>query len=161
MMNLDQSKHRNPFFERVDENPEYEARKVLQQVGWNGALPIDLLEICEMYGFEVEFVSCPQMQALGTTEFYEEGDFKVIINTYNTDNPSGFSQNQTLYRRQRFTLAHEIGHCIFSSHTNVSLQRNLQNTSNPHSKTYKPIDISRNSLKPLKCRGKNQVIGDV
>jgi hypothetical protein len=135
-MSFDSAIHRNPYFEQVNEDPEYEVRKVLSQIGWDGSIPIDLLKICDMYGFEVEFSSVPEMKESGTTKFFGDGDFRIVINTYNTDCVDSFSSNQTQLRRQRFTLAHEIGHCVYKSHTNINLQRNLQNPNNPHSRSY-------------------------
>lgn len=133
----EQPNHRNPFFEKVDEDPEYEVGKVLKEIGWDGlSLPIDLIEICDMYGFAYQFTPCPEMEEKATVEFYGQGDFKIIINTYDTDKSDDFSENAVCRRRQRFSLAHEIGHCIYASHTDVALQQNLQNPSNPHSKSY-------------------------
>jgi hypothetical protein len=54
-MTFDSQKHINPFFERVNENPEYEANRILTEFEWDGTLPIDLLAICEANDFEVEF----------------------------------------------------------------------------------------------------------
>jgi IrrE N-terminal-like domain len=135
-MSFNPFKHRNPFFENVNEDPEYEVKRVLAQIGWDGSIPIDLLEICDMYGFEVKFSSIPDMKEAGTTKILGDGDFHILINTHNTNCIDGFSTNQTQLRRQRFTLAHEIGHCIYKSHTDINLQKNLQNPSNPHSKSY-------------------------
>jgi Zn-dependent peptidase ImmA (M78 family) len=138
-MKSGQPRHRNPHFENVNESPEYEAKTVLAQVNWDESLRIDLLDICDQYGFEVKFESFPAMQEEGTTKFLEEGDYHIIINTARTDNLNGFSTDQTRRRRQRFTLAHEIGHCIYKSHVNTTLQKNLQNASNPHSSNYKKL----------------------
>jgi Zn-dependent peptidase ImmA (M78 family) len=135
-MSFNPAKHRNPFFENVNEDPEYEVKRVLVQIGWDGSIPIDLLEICDVYDFEVRFSSIPDMKEAGTTKFLDNGDFYILINTHNTDCIDGFSTNQTELRRQRFTLAHEIGHCIYKSHTDINLQKNLQNLKNPHSKSY-------------------------
>ena len=132
-------KYRNPYFENTDEDPEYEANKVLAQIEWDGTVPIDLLDICEQYGLECIFRADPSMSEPGKTAFRNEVDFYIQINTYNTDCLDGFSHNQTTLRRQRFTLAHEIAHCIFRSHINLKLQQNLSNKNNPHSKFYPKI----------------------
>lgn len=132
-------KYKSPYFENTNEDPEYEAGKVLSEVGWDGTLPIDVLAICEMYGLECFFEADPSMQEEGTTKFLRDGDFYILINTYNTDCIDGFSNNQTKRRRQRFTLAHELAHCTYKSHVNLQLQQNLTDKSNPHSKTYTKI----------------------
>lgn len=128
--------YQSPHFQDTDEAPEYEARKVLAEIGWDGSLPIDLLHICDMYGLECIFSSDPSMREEGTTKFRSEDDFYIFINTNKTDCIDGFSYTQTKRRRQRFTLAHEIAHCIYKSHTNFSLQQELNNAHNPHRKYY-------------------------
>jgi hypothetical protein len=128
--------HRSPYFEKVDENPEYEVGKVLSQIGWDGSIPIDLIAICDTYDFEVRFSNIPEMQEIGRMKIVGDGDFHIVINTHETDCLDSFSSIQSVRRRQRFTLAHEIGHCIYKSHTDIELQKDLQNPSNPHSRTY-------------------------
>lgn len=130
------SKHRNPLFEKVEEDPEYEVRKVLSEIGWNGELPINLEDVCEIYDFPYEFMPVPDMPELGTTKLYDWG-FRIIINTHGTDCLDGFSSNPRCRRRQRFTFAHEIGHCVYPSHQDVALQMNLNNPDNPHSGAYR------------------------
>jgi hypothetical protein len=136
-MTFDSPKHINPFFERVNENPEYEANRILTEFEWDGTLPIDLLAICEANDFEVEFAPHPEMNEEAKTNFFDQGDFRIVINTHGTDNLDGFSTDPMFYRRQRFSLAHEMGHSIFKSHVNTELQKNLQNDFNPHSQEYK------------------------
>jgi hypothetical protein len=136
-MTFNSPKHLNPFFEKVDENPEYEANRILTEFEWDGTLPIDLLAICEANDFEVEFAPHPEMTEEATTKFFDQGDFRIIINTCGTNNLDGFSTDPMFYRRQRFSLAHEMGHSIFKSHVNTELQKNLQNDSNPYKQEYK------------------------
>ena len=131
--------YQSPYFQDTDEDPEYEARKVLAEIGWDGSLPIDLLYICEMYGLECIFASDPSMREEGTTKFRSEDDFYIFINTDKTDCIDGFSNTPTKRRRQRFTLAHEIAHCIYESHTNFRLQQKFNNARNPHRKNYEKI----------------------
>jgi hypothetical protein len=133
----------SPFFSSTDEDPEYEARKVLSEIGWDGTLPVDPLHICEMYGIECVFGSDSSNREEGSTKFRGEGDFYIFINTYGTDREDGFSSDQVKRRRQRFTLAHELAHCIYKSHTDIELQKSLSNQSNPHSKKYVKIRESQ------------------
>jgi len=136
-------KYRNPLLENTNEAPEYEAQRVLTEIGWDGVPPVDLMEICEMYGFEYFFEPKPLMKEEGTTKFRGEGDFFILINTHNSDCKDGFSNNQTLRRRQRFTMAHELAHCTYKSHTNLALQKNLAHRENPYSKPYTKLRESQ------------------
>jgi Zn-dependent peptidase ImmA (M78 family) len=129
-------KHLNPDLESTHEDPEYEVRKVLTSIQWDGTLPIDLLNICEMYGLECLFQPEETMKEPGSVKFISPEDFYIHINTHNTDCENGFSSDPNKRRRQRFTLAHEIGHCIYKSHANFHLQKNLTDENNPYSKEY-------------------------
>lgn len=129
--------YRSPNFERLDENPKMEAQKLLSQIGWEEELPINLLELCSQFDYEVRFESHPDLQKCGgKVQYVGVGDFYIIINTHDTDNPTGFSNNDSLRRRQRFTLGHEISHCTYKSHTDLCLQVDLQNKNNPHHVSY-------------------------
>lgn len=128
-------RHRNPLFEKVEEDPEYEVRKVLSEIDWDGELPIDLNQVCDIYDFPYEFKPIPDMPEPGKTKLYD-GELCIIINTHGHDCSNDFSSKPTARRRQRFTFAHEIGHCVYPSHQDIALQRNLSNPDNPHSPTY-------------------------
>lgn len=131
------SQHRNPLFEKVEEDAEYEVSKVLSEISWDGALPIDLEEVCEIYDFKYKFEVDPEMKHCGgKVAIYAPGDFSIIINTSETDCLDGLSADSRIRRRQRFSFAHEIGHCVYPSHQNLALQRNLSNPANPHSHNY-------------------------
>lgn len=128
---------RSPNFERVDENPKMEAQKILSEIGWEGELPINLLDLCVQFDYEVRFESRSDLPKCGgKVSHVGVGDFHIVINTHDTDNPTGFSANDSLKRRQRFTLAHEISHCTYKSHTDLGLQDDLQNKNNPHHVPY-------------------------
>jgi hypothetical protein len=127
----------NPHFENVDENPELAAQKVLSQIEWDGVVPIDLVGICDMFDFELVFENRPDMKEDGTTELHPDGaSCKIIINTKGNFPDDGFAEDPTIQQRQRFTLAHEIGHCIYASHQNRALQDDLARKDNPHGKSY-------------------------
>ncbi len=129
--------YRSPNFERVDENPKLEAEKLLSDIDWEGKLPIDLLAICSQCDYEVRFEPRSDLPTIpGKVQHVGVGDFYILINTHDTDNPNGFSSNDSLRRRQRFTLAHEISHCTFKSHTDLGLQVDLHDKNNPHRVSY-------------------------
>lgn len=131
--------YQSPYFKNTDEDPEYEARKVLAEVDWDGSLPIDLIDICEKYGLEYIFAPDSSMQEEGSTKFREEGDFYIFINTKDSDCVDGFSNNLTKRRRQRFTFAHELAHCSYESHTDLNVQVELGNKKNPHGRMYQKV----------------------
>jgi hypothetical protein len=110
--------------------------KVLAGISWDGTLPIDLIEICIRNDFEYIFDADASVKEPGKVKHREDGSFFIFINTYNSDCKTGFSSDQTIRRRQRFTLAHELAHCVYNSHTNLDLQQSLTNRSNPHRKSY-------------------------
>lgn len=127
----------NPYFENVNEDPQYQARKLLSESYWNGSLPVNLLDLCEVNDFPCQFIDDPRMDAPGTTKFYDDNTFCIFINTHGSDCLDGFSKQKSWLRRQRFTLAHEIGHCVYKSHNNIKLQQKLSAPSNPHAKSYR------------------------
>jgi IrrE N-terminal-like domain len=131
-----QMKYINPDLEDTNESPEYEARKVLAGIQWDGTPPVDLINICEMNGISYVFRSDPEMEEPGRVVFKSAEDFFIHINTNGTDCENGFSSDPSHRRRQRFTFAHEIGHCFLKSHTNIGLQANLSDKNNPYSNSY-------------------------
>jgi hypothetical protein len=125
----------NPYFANISENPEYAVRKMLAQVEWEGEVPVDLIGLCDMYDYPYIFEERPSMREEGTTEVYE-GQNRIVINTAGQVPTDDFSEDDTQRRRQRFTLAHEIGHCALRSHTDTDLQQSLDEKNNPHRTSY-------------------------
>jgi hypothetical protein len=131
------SPYKNPIFERTEENPALEARKIIKEIGWNGDSPINLLDICSAYDYPYTFKDFEEHPNLpGTTHFFDDGSAEILINTRGTDNENGFSEEVTTRRRQRFTMAHELGHCLYKSHSDIALQSDLMSRNNPHARQY-------------------------
>ena len=81
--------------------PEDVASSVLQNVGWDGTIPIDPRRIAACYGIQV----LPDESLLGGTNsgrcvITDEGDRIIIVNP--VDSPV----------RRNFTVAHELGHAF-------------------------------------------------
>jgi hypothetical protein len=125
-------------FAKKSENPELSANKVLSDYGeWDGSNPLNLLELCDYFDFPYTFQETDVVPELsGTTRFDNNGNRDIIINTKNTDCTNNFSSITSQRRRQRFTLAHEIGHCVFATHCDTQLQTEFNNTDNLFSKDY-------------------------
>lgn len=130
------TKHLNPYFINTEEDSETAVRRLLKQSEWTDELPINLQLLCELNDYELVFEPRSNMREEGTTELSEYSS-KIIINTQNKLVKDGFSQDVTERRRQRFTLAHEIGHCFLNSHKDYELQAELiTNPNNPHRGSY-------------------------
>ena len=82
-------------------SPEALAATVLQNVGWNGSLPINPKAIAECYGIAVK----NEVSLMGGTNSgrcFKLGDGKVMIIVNPADSKA----------RQNFTIAHELGHAF-------------------------------------------------
>jgi len=82
--------------------PEAAAAAVLKKISWDGSLPIDPVRIARQLNIEVfndkDLVGSSNS---GRCVVTESGDRVIIVN------PSDSVQ------RQRFTVAHELGHALF------------------------------------------------
>lgn len=81
--------------------PERQAAKVLEEAGWDGVLPIDPVRIAAHRGIEV----LRDRELVGSTNsgrcvITDEGEKVIIVNPEDS------------FARQRFTVAHELGHAI-------------------------------------------------
>lgn len=98
-------------------SPEQYAENVLANIGWDGALPIDPVRVAKCYGIEVlrdqEMVGSSSSGHCVTTD----EDAKLIL--VNPEDP---------IPRQRFTVAHELGHALLDQpgvHERSGKSRNL------------------------------------
>jgi hypothetical protein len=127
--------HLNPYFASIEENAETSVRKLLRETEWDGTVPVDLMTICDLNDWGPDFIELPDMKEEGKTELSLSG-CRIVLNTHGKSNKTGLCEQPTERRRQRFTLAHEIGHCYFRSHSDYELQEALQDKANIHHKTY-------------------------
>ena len=82
--------------------PEEAAAAVLRKVGWAGSLPIDPVRIAKQFNIEVfKDETLAGSSNSGRCVITDSGECVIIVN------PSDSVQ------RQRFTVAHELGHALF------------------------------------------------
>lgn len=132
----------NPDFAAISENPRSAAISLLRQSGHEDAVPVDPVLLCELNDWPLTYEELDQPGVLATT-FATDNKIQIVLNVRGTDNALGLSNEKTLRRRQRFSLAHELGHAWFSSHNNAKLQKQLTNEANPHRFRYERIRESQ------------------
>lgn len=132
----------NPDFAKITENPRAAAQSLLVQSGQEDVLPVDPVLLCELNDWPLSFVEVDEPGVLATT-YATENKIQIVVNVRGTDNREGLSTDTTLRRRQRFSLAHELGHAWFSSHRNPKLQQQLTDDANPHRLRYERIRESQ------------------
>lgn len=124
----------NPYFEAVTELPRGEALKLLAASGLAGQLPVDLRKICEYELMPLRFVHLTDATTAARLR-QTKGEWFIEVDNEGTGE-GDFSQDTVQMRRQRFSVAHELGHYKFKSHCDASLQGALLSGHNPHSTKY-------------------------
>lgn len=125
----------NPYFEKsVVESPRPAAVNLLRKSKQDGKLPVDLKAICEFESVPLRFVHIADENT--AARFVQtKGEWFFEVDNEGTGE-SDFSENSVTRRRQRFSLAHELGHYKLESHCNTALQGALLSGHNPHSTGY-------------------------
>lgn len=125
----------NPDFINVAELPRQAALRLLEECDALSA-PVDLVGLCQKNDWPLFFEALEKENSAATTLM--DGDYiRIVVNTKYSDNAEGFSTDSSLRRRQRFSLAHEIGHACLNSHRDYGLQKLLTDADNPHRGRYK------------------------
>jgi|GEM_PF-866162 len=100
--------------------------------------PVNLYEICEDYGFSVSSLTDENAQELfNLSEFSETHSWRdiegALFRVDDSEQARIFFKGTSPYTRQRFTVAHELGH-FFLSHQqkNEILFRSMLSSSNPN-----------------------------
>lgn len=125
---------KSPYFAATTEHPRREALTLLRKSGQSGTLPVDLKAICEFETVPLRFVHIPN--ATTAARFVQtKGDWFIEIDNEGTGE-TDFSGDKTKLRRQRFSLAHELGHYKLESHCDIALQGSLLSGHNPHARGY-------------------------
>lgn len=128
----------NPFFLK-DLSIENCAIKLLNETVGTEIIPVDVLKIASFLDILVEFnyEKFADTSDLGLTEFYSQDTAPKIFINANTfgDNYSKI-EDATLFRKCRFTIAHELGHCYLPTHKDIAVQKTLQDPGNPHFYSY-------------------------
>lgn len=99
--------------------PEVAAATVLKNVKWPGTLPVDPARIAKCYGIEI----LRDKTLVGSTNsgrclIDDQGNRVIIVNEADS------------YQRQRFTIAHELGHALLDTqgvHNRTETSYNLGN----------------------------------
>lgn len=128
----------NPYF-LPERNPSNLAIQLLLDTVGVDTVPIDIFNIPEQLDYEVVFSNevFQNNSEYGFSDICSENNRVIYLNA----NFYGCSfeevkQNDVKRRHCRFTLAHELGHCIIPEHGNYELQNTLLNDGNLHSKQY-------------------------
>lgn len=131
----------NPDFINVAELTRQAALKLLEECDALSA-PVDLVDLCQKNDWPLSFEALENDKSAATTLM--DGDYiRIVVNTKYSDNADGFSSDSSLRRRQRFSLAHEIGHACLNTHNKYELQKLLTEADNPHRGRYKLLRESQ------------------
>lgn len=123
----------NPYFAPVTELPRKEALDLLNKSGQSG-LPIDLEKLCEYEAIPLNFTQIDD-QNIAARLTMTKGEWFIEVDNGGTGETT-FSLDSTTRRRQRFSVAHELGHYKFRSHCDHGLQGALMSGHNPNSTGY-------------------------
>lgn len=125
---------KSPYFSAVTEQPRREALSLLQKSGNSEKLPVNLKELCDFETIPLRFV---HIQDANTAARFVQtkGEWYFEVDNEGSGEQD-FSSDTVKRRRQRFSLAHELGHYKFKSHCDTSLQGALLSGHNPHSQSY-------------------------
>lgn len=125
----------NPYFLNLSENPRQAAGAVLRDANLEDACPVDLEKLCRRHDWSLVF----QEFGDGRDAYVEidaDSRVSIFINTDKSFEKDAFSLDQLIRARQRFSMAHEIGHATMKSHKDRDLQNALSVEKNIHGKRY-------------------------
>jgi IrrE N-terminal-like domain len=129
----------NPYFLNLSENPRSAALRVLSD-GSIDTVPVDLARLAKRHDWSLNFEDFgdpDDKRRDGRFEIDGNEQISIFINTQNLDDKDGFSTDPVQRLRQRFSMAHEIGHAHFKTHRDKQLQNKLSPENNPlHGKQY-------------------------
>ncbi len=126
----------NPYFAPVAESARLEASKILRASKQEGQCPLDLKQLLAWASYELRFVRISE-QGVGARAVQSEGEWWIEVDCAGSDRDDDFASSDTARRRQRFSVAHELGHLTFKSHCDIPLQNRLLDFDNPHSTSYR------------------------
>jgi hypothetical protein len=124
----------NPYFADLTEMPRQEAGKLLRQSGLIDQGRIDLQKACEYEALPLRFLHIEEENCAARL-VQTAGDWFLEVNN-DGSGEDNFSTDATTRRRQRFSIAHELGHHKFKSHCDRELQQALLSGHNPHAHSY-------------------------
>lgn len=90
--------------EAIDRNSlEEKAKQILRETEFFGIMPVDILQIANVYGIEVFEASLDSLTS-GFIKMTSNNNFEIVL------------RNSDSKERKRFTLAHEVAHFILHKH---------------------------------------------
>lgn len=125
----------NPYFLNLAENPRQAAGEVLRDARLQDDTPINLEKLCRRHDWSLTFREFGDERD-AYIEIDAEGRVSIFVNTDESIEKDGFSSDSTFRARQRFSMAHEIGHATMHTHKDKELQDALSVESNLHGKRY-------------------------
>lgn len=128
----------NPYFLNLSENPRRAALQILSDADID-TVPVDLSLLAKRLdwhlGFE-DFHDPERERRDGRFEIDGNNQVSIFVNTDGLETKGEFSKDPVLRLRQRFTIAHEIGHAHLKTHSNKDLQKALEVGVSPHGRQY-------------------------
>lgn len=124
----------NPYFADITEVPRREALTLLSNSGHSGDLPINLEKICGYEAIPLNFIQIDDPK-IAARLVMTQGEWFIEVDNGGSGETT-FSSDTTTRRRQRFSVAHELGHYKFKSHCDHALQGALLSGHNPNAASY-------------------------
>lgn len=124
----------NPYFSKITEMPRREALTLLSKSGQSELLPVNLESICDYEAIPLKFVNIGDPKIAARLQI-TRGEWYIEIDNEGMGEDT-FSSDTTKRRRQRFSVAHELGHYKFKSHCDHTLQGALLSGHNPNAASY-------------------------
>lgn len=128
----------NPYF-LPERNMANLAIQLLSGTVGINTIPIDVFSIPEQMDYEVVFSNndFTNDNEYGFSDIRSEDNKTIYLNANFYGNSfEEVIRVDTKRRHCRFTLAHELGHCLIPEHSNIELQNSLLNKNNLHAKKY-------------------------
>lgn len=132
---------KNPYF-LPELDPKVYALQLLNDTVGTEEIPIDIFSIPEFLeecGITLNFSKNKFIDSTeyGLTELSSKGTKHIYLNAnFYGESFDEVIADKVKRRHCRFTLAHELGHCIIPTQVDYDLQKELSETSNIHSKKY-------------------------
>ena len=129
---------RNPYF-LPERNMSNLAIQLLSDTVGIDTIPIDVFSIPEQMDYEVVFSNndFENNTEFGFSDIRSEDNKIIYLNANFYGNSfEEVMRIDTKRRHCRFTLAHELGHCLIPEHSDIELQNSLLNKNNSHAKKY-------------------------
>jgi hypothetical protein len=125
----------NPYFLSLTENPRLAAGEVLRDARLQDDAPVDLEKLCRRHDWSLSFKEFGDGRD-AYVQIDSDGRVSIFVNTDESSEKDNFSLDSVTRARQRFSMAHEIGHATMHTHKDKALQDALSVEKNLHGKRY-------------------------